>query len=292
MCDIDLHQIEIFLSVAKHQNISRAARELYISQPAISNWISKMETDCGMTLFVRNNRGVSLTPDGEELYARLDVAYQRFRVSVAEICQSVRDPNETLCVGCLHDSKLVDIIDRTIHVFGMAYPEFKVRHEMFNYHELRDKLLCDELDVALTLSYEVESCPEFAFKTLRRFKSNFVVPTAWKQIIDSGAGLGFLREKTLILEAHSAHDKALAICRANGFKPANIKYVNSYILMSTLVSRSVGFTIGGDFSVMDSHYRQTALIPVEQGDDINIVIAYRKDRICPLAQKFLGLCEV
>ena len=57
--------------MARQQNISRAAQDLYISQPAISNWIAKMEAGCGEKLFYRTNRGVSLTPKGEEMYARL-----------------------------------------------------------------------------------------------------------------------------------------------------------------------------------------------------------------------------
>ena len=94
MRDMDLRQIEIFIAVARQQNISRAAQDLYISQPAISNWIAKMEADCGEKLFYRTNRGVSLTPKGEEMYARLDIVYNRFRVSVAEICG---DPSTPKC---------------------------------------------------------------------------------------------------------------------------------------------------------------------------------------------------
>ena len=43
MAEINMRQIEIFLAVAKYQNISKAAQELYTSQPATSNWIAKME---------------------------------------------------------------------------------------------------------------------------------------------------------------------------------------------------------------------------------------------------------
>ena len=85
MAEINMRQIEVFLCAARHQNISRAAAELYISQPALSKTISKIEKDFGSPLFSRTNRGVQLTDDGQELYSRLDFEYHRFRVSVEDI---------------------------------------------------------------------------------------------------------------------------------------------------------------------------------------------------------------
>lgn len=58
----------IFHAVASHKNISKAAKDLYISQPAISKSITKLEQELGVTLFLRNSRGVTLTEEGEILY--------------------------------------------------------------------------------------------------------------------------------------------------------------------------------------------------------------------------------
>ena len=66
----------IFYTVAKCRNISGAARELYISQPAISKAISKLEQSLGTTLFYRSSRGVSLTEPGEILFAQVENAFQ------------------------------------------------------------------------------------------------------------------------------------------------------------------------------------------------------------------------
>lgn len=66
----------IFYTVAKCRNISGAARELYISQPAISKAISKLEQSLGTTLFYRSSRGVSLTEPGEILFVQVENAFQ------------------------------------------------------------------------------------------------------------------------------------------------------------------------------------------------------------------------
>ncbi len=55
---INLRLIEVFLCAARHQNISRAAQELYISQPALSKTISRLEKDYGGPLFSRRSRVV------------------------------------------------------------------------------------------------------------------------------------------------------------------------------------------------------------------------------------------
>lgn len=65
----------IFYTVAKCKNISGAARELYISQPAISKAISKLEQNLNTTLFLRSSRGVRLTEAGEILYRQVESAF-------------------------------------------------------------------------------------------------------------------------------------------------------------------------------------------------------------------------
>lgn len=71
-----LAQYRIFYEVARCGNISRAAKELYISQPAISKAIGKLEENLNMRLFTRNSRGVQLTREGQILYEHVDSAFE------------------------------------------------------------------------------------------------------------------------------------------------------------------------------------------------------------------------
>ena len=70
-----LSQYRIFYEVARCGNISRAAKELYISQPAISKAIGKLEESLGTRLFLRNSRGVQLTPEGTVLFQHVAAAF-------------------------------------------------------------------------------------------------------------------------------------------------------------------------------------------------------------------------
>ena len=64
---MELKQLVYFLAVAKHLNFSRAAEELYVSQPVLSYQIAELERELGTKLFVRSRRAITLTLSGERL---------------------------------------------------------------------------------------------------------------------------------------------------------------------------------------------------------------------------------
>lgn len=77
--EYNLNLYYIFYTVALHKNISGAAKELYISQPAISKAISKLEQSLDVILFHRSSRGVTLTMEGELLFTQVQTAFSAIR---------------------------------------------------------------------------------------------------------------------------------------------------------------------------------------------------------------------
>jgi DNA-binding transcriptional ArsR family regulator len=62
-----LRRLEVFLAVAQHLNITRVSRDLHVSQPAISQEIKRLESSLGVTLILRQRRGIELTEAGRSL---------------------------------------------------------------------------------------------------------------------------------------------------------------------------------------------------------------------------------
>lgn len=62
-----LQQLKYLVTVAECRNITEAAEKLFISQPSLSAAIHNLESEMGVTAFVRSNKGVSITREGEEL---------------------------------------------------------------------------------------------------------------------------------------------------------------------------------------------------------------------------------
>jgi len=62
-----LHQLEIWIVVAKHQSVTKAADELYIRQPTVSIQVKSLQKECGIKLYNTGNRGIELTKAGRLL---------------------------------------------------------------------------------------------------------------------------------------------------------------------------------------------------------------------------------
>ena len=75
----------IFYYVAQHKSFTRAAEVLGNNQPNITRCMNNLEQDLGCKLFIRTNRGISLTPEGVRLYGRAAVAFEQLRLGENEI---------------------------------------------------------------------------------------------------------------------------------------------------------------------------------------------------------------
>ncbi len=61
---MELRVLRYFLTVAREENITRAAELLHVSQPAVSRQLAQLEDELGVKLFVRSNHHITLTEDG------------------------------------------------------------------------------------------------------------------------------------------------------------------------------------------------------------------------------------
>jgi DNA-binding transcriptional LysR family regulator len=69
---MELRQLQYFVAVVRHGQFTRAADELWITQPALSQQVRRLEAELGVALLRRTSRGVEPTPAGEELLARAE----------------------------------------------------------------------------------------------------------------------------------------------------------------------------------------------------------------------------
>ena len=67
-----LQQLKYVIEVSRSRSINKAAQNLFISQPSLSNALKELENEIGIIIFMRTNKGIILTPEGSEFlgYAR------------------------------------------------------------------------------------------------------------------------------------------------------------------------------------------------------------------------------
>lgn len=138
----------IFYTVAKCKNISGAARELYISQPAISKAISRLERNLETSLFLRSSRGVRLTEAGEILYRQVASAFdaiqqgeeQLFRMQKLGIGHLSIGASTTLCKYVLLP---------VLHPFVRANPHIQISISCQSTYETMEALDKGTIDIGL-----------------------------------------------------------------------------------------------------------------------------------------------
>ncbi len=90
--NVDLNLYKTFYAVAQNKSFSKASEDIYISQPAISYNISKLEEQLGVKLFYRTSKGAILTTEGEELFGYIKSAYEYIYLGE----QSVKNSKELM----------------------------------------------------------------------------------------------------------------------------------------------------------------------------------------------------
>ena len=111
---------KIFYYVGKHGSFTQAARFLHNNQPNITRVINTLESDLGCKLFARSKKGVTLTPEGEKLYAHIESAY--FHIEKGE---------DEISTGRLleNGSVFVSISEIALHVLMLPILQrFKAKH--------------------------------------------------------------------------------------------------------------------------------------------------------------------
>ena len=146
---LDLHKLRAFAIVAAEGNITRAARRLSTSQPAISKQLAELEEALGTALFDRLPRGVRLTEAGSVLLRHADRIFAAESAAEAELAELSGLTRGRLSIGA---STTIGsyLIPHVFSAFHRAHPEVKLELEIANTSVIQAMVLDDRIDLGLT----------------------------------------------------------------------------------------------------------------------------------------------
>ena len=155
-----LSSYHIFNAVAEAGNLSKAAKALTISQPAISRAVSKLEQNLSVKLFVRGSRGVHLTEEGRLLYEHTKTAFDSLRQGEENLRRLTGLGAGTLRIGvsttlCKH------ILMPYLKQFVEAYPHIQITIRCQSSKETLELLEQGNLDIGLVSRAESLHLLEF-----------------------------------------------------------------------------------------------------------------------------------
>ena len=120
-----LTQLRYAITVAGASSMNEAARSLFISQPSLSTAIRELEDEIGVVLFRRTNRGISLTPEGDEFMGYARQVVEQYELMESKYISKVA-PKKRFSVSMQHYTFAVNAFVEMVKQFGMDKYEFSV----------------------------------------------------------------------------------------------------------------------------------------------------------------------
>ena len=116
----------IFYFVAKYGNFTQAANVLMSNQPSLTRAVKNLEAELGCTLFVRSNRGVTLTPEGSKLYKYVSIACEQLQAGENELSQDLQLQRGIVSIGTT-ETALHGFLLPALRQYRIDYPEVRIR---------------------------------------------------------------------------------------------------------------------------------------------------------------------
>jgi DNA-binding transcriptional LysR family regulator len=294
---VELRQLKYFVAVAEESNFSRAAGRMYLSQPALSQQVRKLEQELGVTLFHRTKNHVELTEAGKVL---LEGA-RRALVLVEQAAREAREAGGAevrhLKVGFPEYANHTPVAD-ALQTFRRRCPYVELEeHETFTLQETLqqiDKLHRGTLDAGFMLRPEEDDVLEV--EHVLDIELVAALPEGHPLTGKDAVSMKDLSEERLILFSRRFHprsyDYVVGCCRRSGFEPRVVQRKEPQLYSGPTTYRMVASGIGvgivarpvvsgyGQYDVVFKPLRDPA--PV-----LELVAAWRHDDTSPNLRSFL-----
>lgn len=149
--NIDYEYYKVFYCVAKYRSFTKAAHALYANQPNVTRTVKNLESALGCTLFVRSNRSVALTPEGEKLYSHVKIAVEHIRAAEEELSLVNGLKSGSVAIGATENT-LHYVLLPVLHRFRARYPDVIIKVTNFNTVQAVNALAEGAVDFSVVTS--------------------------------------------------------------------------------------------------------------------------------------------
>ena len=243
MVNLDLYKV--FYTVAKSGSLTKAAEELYISQPAVSRSIKQLEMQLGVTLFTRTHRGMVLSAQGGKMiFEEVERALGLLSEAQNRIAEMKSTPTGTLRIGA-SDTIFEYFLADKIATFHEKFSAVKIELVADLTPETVEKLKADKCDVAF-VNLPIEPDPELTlYGDCMRLNDILIVGEKDKELVQKPLPVSALKDYPLIMmEKNTVTRKALdTFFSTLGVEIEPSIETGSWDLIKRLVSKGMGIGI-------------------------------------------------
>jgi LysR family transcriptional regulator, transcription activator of glutamate synthase operon len=294
---MEVHQLSYFESVSRHLHFTRAAEELNVAQPSVSQQIRKLETELGAPLFHRMKRHVALTEAGKTFLPHARAVLQRIEEARLEVQELSGLRKGTLAVGA-PPSVGTHLLPRALAAFSRRHPGIALAFREAGSRTLLTLLEDGELDMAVVIQPirhpVLETRPLLEEELLLAVPRDHPLANGRRRV-----ALAQLRDQPFVLlreGAYDLRDQTLAACRRAGFEPQVALDGGEMDSMLRFVGAGIGLAILPEMVVaefdQDAHEGPIAVRRLLPKLSRSLVLARRRDRyFSAAAREFTSVLE-
>lgn len=147
---MELRVLNYFLTVAREENITRAAQLLHITQPTLSRQLMQLEEELGVQLFHRGKHSISLTNDGMLFRRRAQEIVSLSEKTKSELQRKEEIPSGEIAIGC-GETKSMSILSACMVSFRKSYPLVQFSVYSANADDIKERIEKGLLDMGLLM---------------------------------------------------------------------------------------------------------------------------------------------
>lgn len=276
-----LLQIQYFLAIAECGNITKAAEQLYVSQPALSKQMNLLEKELGVKLMERQNFGVELTETGKEFAKDCRVVLADLDKAVSKAVNSGRKDPNVFRIGCFDGAVVEDFLPSLYSDLKKRYPDMSIKLGRHTMLENRKALEADEIDMLIELRFPFEknkiSYDNYCVKVLAQREGALIYsdksPLAKKKKLK----LSDFETETYLIVSNARHlaVPGLETLNSLGIKNPKIEEADNFVTMMSNLELGLGFCILAKL-VADTNPGMHAF-PLPGDHGMEVIAVWKKD---------------
>lgn len=288
---MELRHLRYFVAVAEELHFGRAAERLHIAQPPLSRQIRDLERELGTSLFVRNARGIELTPAGQAFLpeARLTLAQAERAQRTAE--RAARGETGRLRVGFVDAATYAGILPDVLAFFRMHLPSIGLSLFEMDLPQQADALRDGRIDLGIVQNPPPDAERWLRVETVFHDPMIAALPRGHRLASRHRLALAALAEEAFVLFPRTVapllYDDVIARCRAAHFSPRIAQEAVGWHTVVSLVSAGVGIAlVPKSLSVQ----RQPGVVFRAVHDlrtEMELSAIWRRDERSPVRERFL-----
>ncbi|MDL2271848.1 LysR family transcriptional regulator [Desulfovibrio sp. OttesenSCG-928-I05] len=242
---LDLELYKAFYHVARAGNLTHAAQDLHISQPALTKRIQQMEEQLGCRLFVRQSKGMALTPEGKELLPYAVNACETITAGELKVRALLSLEYGEVKIGA-SDLIMQQFLVPSLASFHANHPRLKVQTHAAQALYLLEDIRRERIDLAVVMQpLPPETEAEFSVRAIGQVQDIFVASTAFEHLRGRGISWAELTAQPIIsLGKDTATRRFQDVFFAEqGFSISPILELSNTVLIIPCVEQGVGVGI-------------------------------------------------